>query len=203
MKTAGLVSVAKAIGGAAALAALAAGCETINGGSRRGAVSEQQIQAARANAERQQQEREQAFMRTRVEETSASLDSIEARLGRLERQSHENDAIRGEIDQLRSEIDGLRADQQRMRREIVDDLSAEIAKAIAASTPAAPRRGSSGRSGGASTATGSGYEHVVEAGQTLSAIASAYGTTVDKIMKANGIKDANKVRVGQTLFIPD
>ena len=191
------------VGGAAVIAALASGCETLNGGSYRSTVNEQQIQAARANAERQQQERERELVRNRVEENAATLDGLSSRLERLERRSGENDAIRGEIDQLRLEIADLRNDEQRMRKEIVDDLSAEIAKAVAAATPAqTTRRGSSGKSGG-SAASGNGYEHVVEAGQTLSAIASAYGTTVDAIMKANGIKDANKVRVGQKLFIPD
>lgn len=192
------------IGGAAVAVALAAGCETLNGGMRGGAVSERQLQAARENAERQQQERERELVRNRVEENSAELGDIAARLRRLEGRSGENDAIRGEIDQLRREIAEIREDRQRLRKEIVDDLSAEIAKAVAAATPPAPqRRGSSGRSGGGASAQGSGYEHVVEAGQTLSAIASAYGTTVDAIMKANGIKDANMVRVGQKLFIPD
>ena len=185
--------------GIAAVAALS-GCETLNGGYRRGGVSEQQQQMARAQAERQEREREQSFMRARVDETSASLDDISARLDRLERQSGENDAIRGEIDRLHDEIDALRADQQRMRKEIVDDLSAEITKAVAAATPAPSRSRGSSRPAAAS---GSGYEHIVEAGQTLSQIAGAYDTTVDKILKANNIKDANKVRVGQKLFIPD
>ena len=49
----------------------------------------------------------------------------------------------------------------------------------------------------------SGYTHVVEAGQTISAIAQAYKVSVTSIMKANKIKDATKIRVGQELFIPD
>lgn len=182
---------------ACAAAAALAGCETINGGAYRRGVSAEQQAAARAQAERQAQEREQSFMRARVEENAVTIDDISSRIERLERRSGENDAIRGEIDRINERLDALAASQDRLRKEIVDDLSAEIAKAVAAATPRRQPSAPSGRS------SGSGYEHVVEAGQTLSQIASAYGTTVEAIKKANDIKDANKVRVGQTLFIPD
>jgi len=42
---------------------------------------------------------------------------------------------------------------------------------------------------------------VVEAGHTLSAIAQAYGTSVDAIKKANNLK-SDSIYVGQKLFIP-
>ena len=48
-----------------------------------------------------------------------------------------------------------------------------------------------------------GIEHVVQPGETLSAIAQAYGVKIDTILKANNIKNANSIRVGQKLFIPD
>lgn len=43
--------------------------------------------------------------------------------------------------------------------------------------------------------------YTVKKGDTLSAIASKYGTTYQKIAKDNGIKDPNKIRVGQKLKI--
>ena len=46
------------------------------------------------------------------------------------------------------------------------------------------------------------YEHVVEAGQTLSFIAKGYDTTVPKILAANPGLSAAKLRVGQKLIIP-
>ena len=46
------------------------------------------------------------------------------------------------------------------------------------------------------------YEHVVEAGQTLSFIAKGYDTTVQKILAANPGLSAAKLRVGQKLIIP-
>lgn len=43
--------------------------------------------------------------------------------------------------------------------------------------------------------------HVVKAGETLSGIAKKYNTTVDALVKKNGIKDKNKIYVGQRLKI--
>lgn len=53
-----------------------------------------------------------------------------------------------------------------------------------------------------------GYEHVVEKGETLPAIAKAYReqgvhVTTTQILKANPGMDANKILVGQKIFIPD
>ena len=43
--------------------------------------------------------------------------------------------------------------------------------------------------------------YTVRAGDTLTAIATRHGTTVSALVKANGIKDPNLIRVGQTLKI--
>jgi len=44
--------------------------------------------------------------------------------------------------------------------------------------------------------------HVVQRGQNLTAIARRYGTTVNAIMQANGLRNANFIWVGQRLRIP-
>ena len=44
--------------------------------------------------------------------------------------------------------------------------------------------------------------YVVQAGDTLSALARDFGSTVEEIMAANGLTDANALQVGQTLIIP-
>jgi len=45
--------------------------------------------------------------------------------------------------------------------------------------------------------------YIVRPGDTLSEIAVRHGTTVQALVKANGITDANLIRVGQLLHIPD
>jgi LysM repeat protein len=45
-------------------------------------------------------------------------------------------------------------------------------------------------------------EHTVAAGDLLSTIADTYGVTVDEIIAANGLADANQIVIGQVLIIP-
>jgi LysM repeat protein len=42
----------------------------------------------------------------------------------------------------------------------------------------------------------------VQAGDTLSGLAEEFGTTVEELMAANGLTDANALQAGQTLIIP-
>jgi LysM repeat protein len=44
--------------------------------------------------------------------------------------------------------------------------------------------------------------HVVQAGETLSEIARTYDTTVEAIVQANDLENANAIREGQVLLIP-
>ncbi len=44
--------------------------------------------------------------------------------------------------------------------------------------------------------------HVVQPGETLSEIAAMYDTTVEAIVEANDLGDANRIREGQALVIP-
>lgn len=45
--------------------------------------------------------------------------------------------------------------------------------------------------------------YVVESGDTLNKIAAAYNTTADELAKVNGIKNKNKIYVGQEISIPE
>jgi LysM repeat protein len=75
----------------------------------------------------------------------------------------------------------------RDREEIVSTLSRQVSELVT------PARSASG---------GDGYEHTVKTGETLSAIAAAYGVKTSVIAEANNIRDPNTIRVGQKLFIP-
>ena len=44
--------------------------------------------------------------------------------------------------------------------------------------------------------------HVVQAGDTMFAIASQYGVTIDVIMAVNNIPDINQLEIGQEILIP-
>ena len=49
---------------------------------------------------------------------------------------------------------------------------------------------------------GGQQQYTVQAGDTLGAIASQFGVTVDAIVQANEITDANFILPGETLIIP-
>jgi lysozyme len=60
-----------------------------------------------------------------------------------------------------------------------------------------------GASGGTTDVTAGTRNHVVQIGDTLSAIASKYNTTVDAIMAINPqIRDRNIILLGQKIKIP-
>jgi LysM repeat protein len=44
--------------------------------------------------------------------------------------------------------------------------------------------------------------HYVRPGETLAKIAQRYGASVQRILQANGLRQANFVRVGSMLVIP-
>lgn len=103
------------------------------------------------------------------------------------------------IAQLENQLRTLDAARERDRKEIIDSLSSKLS-AVVASKPAprpAPAAPSQRRTG-----TQEGYEHVVESGQTLSAIASAYNVSTKSIIEANSLTRPDQLRVGQKLFIP-
>jgi LysM repeat protein len=62
--------------------------------------------------------------------------------------------------------------------------------------------GDSGGSGSTGDSVGAGVTHVVQPGETLSAIAADYGVESVAILQANNIANGNLIRVGQKLVIP-
>lgn len=54
---------------------------------------------------------------------------------------------------------------------------------------------------GSSTSTKVYKTYIVKSGDTLSGIAAKYGTTYQKLAQLNGIKDPNKINIGQVLKI--
>jgi hypothetical protein len=76
----------------------------------------------------------------------------------------------------------------------------------AAPAPAVASNGAT-EAGTAAPKTQKGYYHIVESGETLTLICSAYrqqgvNVTITEIQKANGLTDKSVLKVGQKLFIP-
>lgn len=135
----------------------------------------------------------------------ARLQRVEAALNAADRSvsSDEVGALRAEVADLKASI---RRDQDRMRREIVDDLAKRMKSLVPPPAPAQsyapPPAASAAHPASRPVSVGTHYEYVVEKGQTLSLIAAGFDTTVEKIVAANPGLKANRLRVGQKLIIP-
>lgn len=168
------------------LVGLLAGCETL--GPTPAEVSE-------ANVAMQYMRHDIERLKARSEESQEHQHRLHARLDQASRemaQQHQN--LRQELDAFRRELAQIQADRERLREAIVADLSERMSRLLAAQATS-PRA--------VADRAETGYEHVVEAGQTLSEIARAYGVTVDAILKANNMTNPDRIRQGQTLFIPE
>lgn len=141
---------------------------------------------------------QQAEARRQVEQRYAAERVLRLQ-GELDVMSAEQMELRRELEQLRMEVRGAtvaaqtaqeQARQAEAQQATVVSKVQTLLKKELASTPVDR------------AARGSGYEHVVESGHTLSAIAVAYGSTVKAIQEANQLSSDN-IYIGQKLFIPE
>jgi len=142
-----------------------------------------------------------AIERQKILRAADQLDLLATQGASLAQQLQE---FRAELDKLRAENQSLRqqlSSMEKARASEKDALLKEVSAIIAsggksspAPVPASP------------AAKEEGFEHTVEAGQSLWAIAKAYQdagikVSIEDIRRANQLKD-NTLRTGQKLFIP-
>jgi LysM repeat protein len=159
---------------------LLSGCETLQTPQQRQQAAARQTAATRMAEER-------------VHRLQGRVESVEMENARLVQEMQklraEVRSCNSQVAQLSSSMKSLEAKQARGSQEVVRRVEGLLKKSVASHPSSKPSRGA-------------GREHIVEAGHTLSAIASAYGTTVSAIKKANNLKSDN-IYVGQKLFIPE
>lgn len=145
------------------------------------------------------------YLREELRRLSARLDATDGEVGRMASEirptragqpdaasATQVQAMQAQLDDQQRQIRALDAARGQDKKQIYDDISKKVTSLLKTSAPAASRATSQ-----------SGYEHVVQAGESLSAIAAAYKASVPAIVKANNLKSADQIFVGQTLFIPD
>ena len=159
-------------------------------------------------------------------ELRAEIDKLRGEIAELRAAvRRDQDAMRREIvADLTARLNGISQQMQQNQSQSLAQIQARAESALqaaeaaakaareqadytkrTASRPAAPAPRASGGAAAKPAApayTGPYYEHVVEAGQTLSFIAKGFDTTVPKILAANPGLKANAFRVGQKLIIP-
>ncbi len=158
----------------------------------------------------QQQREDSLILQEDLRRIRARIDAIESDMQRLSQQvnSVNSDLSRANqsqmagfnatLDDLQKRIRQVDAAREADKKEIVDTLSKKISSVLATQSS----RPSSTSSQQRRSVSNEGYEHEVQPGETLSAIAKAYGASSADIMQANGLKSADMLRVGQKLFIP-
>jgi len=103
-----------------------------------------------------------------------------------------------QVESLRSAIASESSERARGQAQVYDDIVKKMTDIAKQQQNAAAKNAAA-----AQRSYGSGWEHVVQPGESLSAIAAAYHVKADAIVRANDIKNPNALRVNQKLFIPD
>ena len=180
--------------GAMAAVLLAAGCA--------GYYEEQRTETARQRTEVGNQRTEIDQLRARVEALEKLQQDMDSRLAaRRAEDDKQRQEMREQLAAMERTLKAYEASREADKQAIINDLTAKIAKIADLMRPPPPPA----RPGAAPAPAGStgGREHVVVAGETLSAIAATYKVRLRAIVEANGLKDANSLKVGQRLAIPE
>ena len=177
-------------------------------GSRRAPAADPRSASAREATRIAELEATVARLQSQLDSMSAAQADVVAQAGAtVSRSGAVVDTVRGDIAALRADVEALKAENRSVREEQarqkaqMDGLPDKIVAKVNAIMPKAPPPAPRTQSSQQRRAT-EGWEHTVASGDTLSAIASAYGVRQSDIIRENGLKDANSLRVGQTLFIP-
>lgn len=122
----------------------------------------------------------------------------------VEEVAKENQGLTGSIASLRADLDASRQETAATRQGLADLQGAmqQIADRLAAAQGQLrdlARRQESARK----VAPESAGTHTVRAGETLTTIAARYGVSVQKLMEKNQLADADSIREGQRLAIPE
>lgn len=153
---------------------------------------------------------EVAYLRSEIHRLQARLDASDAELGRVLSDVNSGrssqaayvtadqlQAVKAQLDSLQSQLRAVDAARAQDKKDIYDDITKKVAALMAQRAASAPSQAAS-RSG-----RQTGIEHVVQPGESLSKIAAAYKVSMKVIMQENNLTNAEVIRVGQKLFIPD
>ena len=117
-------------------------------------------------------------------------------------------ASRDDLRQLAEQVQEIDKKRQADRDLILKEIEKLGKISVAPSHKSTPVAASNDDAAPAPAVPQKGYEHKVEAGETIAAIAKAYRdqgvkVTTSDILKANPKVDPTKLAVGQKIFIPD
>ena len=118
------------------------------------------------------------------EEIYRKIEALQASVSRS------TQALDSEVKTLSQGLQATSASREQLKQDIINKMSKNV-EALIKTQSASVNTGQRGR------------EHIVEQGHTLSTIAAAYGVSSKAIIKANNIKNPDRLKIGQVLFIPE
>lgn len=159
----------------------------------------------------------QAFDPSAAEDAAIERQKILKAADQIELLVQQNEQLRLQLQEIRADVEKLRAEnaelkknaaaQEKARAGEKDALLKEVSAIVASGKSApAPNNERPANPPSSPSTTGEGFEHVVQPGQSLWAIAKAFQdqgikVSVEDIRTANRLKD-NNLHAGQKLFIP-
>ncbi len=139
----------------------------------------------------------------RSKEGDSSIAALKLRLDELERKLAALDSVRiKEHQALVEQINSKLATMANILQQSSSSGGISSQKASAASRTSTATKQPKAESNASQKESQEGYEHIVQPGETLSAIAAAYKVSVKAIIEANNISKPESLRAGQKLFIP-
>lgn len=166
-----------------------AGCETTEIKKEQ---ASQRVDMRQLEARVQQLENDVQLAQSEKEDMKIEVERLKQDLLASQKTNTQYEKDIKRLDDLVKKVDTAREED---RKVIIDEVSQEIGriskKLHAAQNPPAPKNNVEEK----------GYEHVVGKGETLTAIAKAYGVSVKSIMEANKLSKSD-LKMGQKLFVP-
>lgn len=151
------------------------------------------MDAVRRESEIERLSADVAKLKERVEALAVTQQQLYQQMDGLQASVRDDNArVRQALADMDHAVKSLDESQKSSRQELEDTMTKRLPEILSRTPAAAP-----------SQRVERGYEHVVQAGQTLSEIAAAYKVKPQDIIKANKLQNANTLRVGQKLFIPE
>ena len=180
----------------AAALLLAAGCVALNPEPERPLATQDEVNYLRNEIRRQQQlvvslEQQIDQLNATAAQDRYNRDASSANYASGAQVS----ALQQQVAELQKQVRALDAARATDRAAIYDDITKKVASLVKTSAPAPSKT--------SKPISNTGFEHIVQPGESLSKIAAAYGVKMDIIAQANNISNPANIRIGQKLFSPD
>jgi LysM repeat protein len=141
---------------------------------------------------------ENETLRLRLDEASNQIVQLGGEVStRITELAEADQRVGDEARSAKQSVESVAQEQEKGREALLDRMNVILEEVLKENADLTKRLESLERS-----ALVYGQTHKVKQGETVASIASKYGTTAQAVIDANGLTDANVIRVGQELVIP-